>query len=154
MGFLEKLKLLIRERQPVEDLINQVKEVKTGYKTWQFWMTLLPLIGAVAAGLAGVIPASTILIITAAIALITSIYNLWRGAVKSQVSNQKPFFQTTEFWASVAGCFTTAIVTLQGGGINPVWFKTVLGAFAVILGSLGAGQNLAGQTPSPSSQGK
>jgi hypothetical protein len=147
MGLIEKLKLLFKMRQPATDLITEIKDVKSGWKTWQFWITLLGTLSALATACSGLLPLSTVLIITTVIALITAVYNVWRGAVKSQTPGQKPFFQSSEFWVSVVSCASTAIVTLQTGGVNPKWFETAIAAITVILGSLGAGQNLAGQQP-------
>jgi hypothetical protein len=148
MGLIEKIKLLFKVRQPATDLITEVKEIRTGWKTWQFWATFLGTVSALVTTLAGVIPATTAIIITTGIALVVALYNLWRGAEKSQTPGQKPFFLTSEFWVSAVSCVSTAIVTLQAGGVNPKWFETAVAAIAVILGSLGAGQNLAGQQPS------
>lgn len=148
MGFIEKLKLLFKIRKPASDLIDQVKEAKSGWKTWQFWITTLGLLSAVVTAASGLIPMSYVIAITTAIALITALYNVWRGAEKAQQPGQKPFFQTSEFWVSILACLATALMRLKSGGIDPKWSETAMSAITVILGSLGAGQNLAGQQPS------
>lgn len=144
MGLIEKLKLLIKARQPITDIITELKTVKSGWKTISFWVSVLASLLALVAALQGVIPGSVALVITTGITLI---YNILRGAIKSQVSGQSPFFQTSEFWLSLLTGISTAIVALQTGGINPAWFKEALLAISVIGGSLAAGQNLAGQQP-------
>lgn len=149
MGLVEKIKLLFKARQPVTDLITELKGIKTGFATWQFWITFGSSIIALIAALGNIIPLSVATAITVGITVMTSLYDVYRGALKSQVPGQKPFFQTSEFYASIAAVFSTAIVSLQAGGINPAIFKTALTAIGVILTSLGAGQNLAGQQPSP-----
>lgn len=148
MGFIEKLKLLFKARKPVTDIINEVKQVKSGYKTIQFWVTVLgsgvSLIGA----LNGFIPASVALI--ASTALVT-FYNILRGATKADIPGTKPILQTTEFWVSVLSQLAAAIVALQSGGINPAWFAT---ASMIISAAMAAGQNLAGQQPTDNAGGK
>lgn len=144
MGLLEKLKLLFKARQPITDIITELKGVKSGWKTAAFWMAVLLSLVSLVGALQGLIPVTAALIATTAITLI---YNILRGAIKSQIPGQKPFFQTSEFWLSVLGSVSAAIVVLQTGGINPAWFKEALGAIGIILTSLGASQNLSGQQP-------
>lgn len=147
MGLLEKLKLLFKARQPITDIITEIKGLKTGWKTWQFWTALLASFSTLIAALGGFLPATTILIATTAIALFISIYNLWRGAMKSQIPGQTPFLQTSEFWLSLVGCVPPALVALKTGGVDPKWLEMALSAMGTILVSLGAGQNLSGQQP-------
>lgn len=144
MGLIEKLKLLFKARQPITDIITELKSVKAGYKTAAFWISVLLSLISLAGALQGVIPVTIALIATT---VITLAYNILRGAIKSQVPGQPPFFQTSEFWLSVLGSVSAAIVALQAGGVNPAWFKEALGAIGIILTSLGASQNLAGQQP-------
>lgn len=144
MGLIEKLKLLFKARQPITDIITELKGVKSGWKTGAFWVSVLLSLTALVGALQGVIPVTAALIATT---MITLIYNILRGAIKSQVPGQKPFFQTSEFWLSVLGSVSAAIVALQAGGVNPAWFKEALGAIGIILTSLGASQNISGQQP-------
>lgn len=51
MGLLDKLKLLFRARQPLTDIINQAKTIKTGFKTWQFWASVALSLGGLVAAL-------------------------------------------------------------------------------------------------------
>jgi hypothetical protein len=146
MGLIEKIKLLFKARQPVTDIINQVKEVKAGWKTLPFWITLLGSAGALVAALQGFIPATAALVATT---VLTGFYNILRGATKTDVASTKPVLQTTEFWLGVLGTIGSAIVSLQAGGINPAWFAT---ASTVIGAAMAAGQNLAAQTPSTPAQ--
>lgn len=146
MGLIEKLKLLFKARQPLTDIITEVKEIKAGYKTLPFWITLLGTLLTLVAALQGVIPASAALVVTT---ILTFLYNVLRGATKANVPGQKPVLQTTEFWIGVLGFLSTAITTLQSGGVNPAWMTT---AMAVIGMAMAAAQNLAGQQPTPAAK--
>ncbi len=130
MGFIEKLKLLLKVRQPVTDLINEVKSIKAGYKTIPFWITVI----------------GTVLSVIVATVL-TAFYNILRGATKTDVTDVKPIFQTTEFWMGVFAELQNAILALQAGGINPKW----LALSALVIGAaMSCGQNLASQSPNVS----
>lgn len=141
MGLIEKLKLLFKVRKPATDIINQVANVKSGWKTWQFWATFVGSLGALAASLKGIIPLEGSLITTTAL---TFLYNVLRGATKADVVGVKPLLQTSEFWISILGYAQTALLALQTGGIDPKW---VMASSAFITAALGMGQNLAGQQP-------
>ncbi len=142
MGLIEKLKLLFKVRQPATDLINEVKEIKTGYKTIQFWVTVIGTIGSVATAMTGLIPATAALVISTSL---TCFYNILRGATKSQSQTTKPILQTTEFWMSMLTELSNTLITFQNGAINPPWFAT---AQATIAAFMAFGQNLASQAPS------
>ncbi len=143
MGLIEKLKLLFKARQPATDIINEVKTLKSGWKSWQAWATIFGSLLSLAAVFEGVLPKSTALIIVVAL---TFLYNIFRGAAKADVPSQKPFFKTSEWWITVGTYAMTAITMLQTGGVNPNWLATA----GIVLGmAMGAGQNLAGQQPTP-----
>ena len=141
MGFIEKLKLLFKARQPATDLINEIKDIKAGWKTLPFWVTVLGTLIALVAAAQGVIPATASLVI---ITVLTAFYNILRGATKANTPGVKPVLQTTEFWLGVLSQISNAILALKGGGINPEWFTT---AEAIIGAAMAAGQNLAAQQP-------
>jgi hypothetical protein len=142
MGLIEKLKLLFKARQPVTDIINQVKEAKSGWKTWQFWATLVGSLGGLIVALKGFIPLEWSLILTTAL---TFLYNVLRGATKADVTGVKPLLQSSEFWISLLGYAQNALLALQTGGIDPKW---VMESSAFITAGLGMAQNLAAQQPS------
>ena len=146
MGLIEKLKLLFKARQPLTDIITEVKGIKAGYKTVPFWVTLLGTLLALVGALQGVIPATAALVVTTTL---TFAYNVLRGATKANVPGQKPVLKTTEFWIGVLGFLTTAITSLQAGGINPAWMTT---AMSIIGMAMAAAQNLSGQQPTPPAQ--
>jgi hypothetical protein len=142
MGFIEKLKLLFRARQPLTDLIVEVKQAKAGWKTLVFWVSVTATLGGLVAALQGIIPPSAELIGTTVIA---AFYNILRGATKANNPEIKPLFQTSEFYLSVLTEISNAFVALKAGGINPTWMATAL---SVVGAAMAAGQNIAGQAPS------
>lgn len=143
MGLIEKLKLLLKVRQPATDLINEVKDIKSGWQTIPFWVTLLGTLISAVGALTGVIPATAALIIGTGL---TAVYNVLRGAVKAESPTTKPILQTTEFWLSLGTELSNALVTFQNGAINPPWFAT---AQALIGACMAFGQNLAAQPTTP-----
>jgi len=143
MGFIEKLKLLFKVRKPATDLINEVRQVKSGWKTIPFWVSVLGTLLAVVASLKGLIPATSALVITT---VLTMFYQILRGATKADLTSTKPVFQTSEFWLGVLSQIANALTALKTGGINPTWLATASGLVAA---AMAAGQNLAGQQPSP-----
>lgn len=143
MGFIEKLKLLFKARKPITDIIHQVDTVKSGWKTLPFWITFVGTLISLAAALEGAIPKVTALII---MAVLTFFYNVLRGATKASLTEQKPVFQTSEFWIGVIGSLSACLTSIQSGGVNPIWLTTALGMIGV---GMTAAQNLAGQSPTP-----
>jgi hypothetical protein len=141
MGLLEKLKLLLKARQPLTDIINEAKTVKSGWKTWQFWASVAGSLGGLVASLNGIIPLETSLVITTAL---TFLYNVLRGATKADTIGVKPLLQSSEFWLSILGYAQNALLALQTGGIDPKW---VMESSAFITAGLGMAQNLAAQQP-------
>lgn len=81
MNLFQKLRLLFKVKEPVEKLIKEVSNVKDGYKTTEFWLTLLSTLTTIAGALNGVIDPKTAAIISAAL---TGVYNLVRGIVKAK----------------------------------------------------------------------
>lgn len=141
MGLIEKIKLLFKARQPAIDIINEVKGVKSGWKTIPFWITLLGSAIALVAALKGFIPLEASLVSTTAL---TFLYNVLRGATKADVPGTKPILQTSEFWLGVLAQLSNAFLALQTGGISPEWIVTASGVVSL---AMGAAQNLAGQQP-------
>ena len=146
MGLIDKLKLLFRARQPVTDLIQEVKNAKAGWKTWTFWLSVLATVGELIAALQGIIPVTAELIASTAI---TAIYNILRGATKASVPGTKPVLQTSEFWLGALTEISNAFVSLKTGGVNPTWMTTANG---VVAAAMVFAQNLAGQQPNQPAQ--
>jgi len=139
MQLLEKLKLLFKIRRPVGELFDQIKDIKRGYKTIAFWVTLIGSILSTAAALTGVIPAPVQLVVTT---VLTAFYNILRGAQKMEETAVRGTFRSTEVWLTALGEIQKGIVATQAGGINPEWLAT---ASTIVGMSLAAGQNLAAQ---------
>lgn len=137
MKMFAKLKLLFAIRKPLSDLAENVKTVKSGWKTLAFWVTLLGSLGSTAAALNGVIPPQVQLIVTTAL---TTLYNVLRGLQKAEEPEVKGTFRTSELYLSALGEVQKGLVAIQAGGINPEW---VSASAIVVAAALGAGQNLA-----------
>jgi len=142
---IEKMKLLFAIKKPAGEVIDAYKEAKSSKKWFHFAVVLVGTLGSTAAALTGVIPAQAQLIATTAL---QSIYNILRGADKSDTSEVKGVFRTTEFWLSALTEIQKSIVALQVGGINPEWLATTS---AIVGTTLAAGQNLAARTPTSKS---
>lgn len=141
MGLLSKIKLLFVFRKPATDLINEVSQVKSGYKTVAFWVAVVGTLGSAVAAGTGIIPATYALI---AGTVLTVLYNILRGATKADQVGVKPILQSTEFWMGVLTAISNGLLALKTGGIDPQWLTT---AQTAIGAAMAAGQNLAGQQP-------
>lgn len=69
MGFIAKLKLLIRTAKPVGKFINEVKGAKLKWKTIPFWVSVLGSGIALVGSLQGVIPVTVSVVITGVITM-------------------------------------------------------------------------------------
>lgn len=141
MSLVDKIKLIFSARQPATELFNEVKEIKSGWKTLGFWVTVLATLGSLAAAIAGFLPAATALIITTAI---TVLYNIGRAIQNADSQGVQPVIQSTRFWVGILGIVSTGIVSLQTGGINPQWLVT---ASAIIAAVMAAAQSVGAQQP-------
>lgn len=152
MTLIEKIKLLFKVKQPLTDIVTQVKEVKKGYKTTGFWLTLIGGFLSLVGSFAGFIPANVALIITT---VLTMFYNIIRALQNTNVPGVEPLFQSTRFWVGIMGIISNAIVALQQGGVNPEWFvmlNTILAAVMAGAQNLGAQQPIASGAVEPTSK--
>lgn len=127
MGIIAKIKALWAARK----VVNQMGDIKRGWKTWGFWVTLLGNVGALVVAIKGVIPATLALIIMTSV---TGLYTVVRGWQKIDEENVKPIYQTTEFWMTLGAEASKAFVALQQGGVNPAWMATASALLAALLG--------------------
>jgi hypothetical protein len=141
MGLIEKLKLLIKIKKPVGEIVDAAKKAKETKKWLQFTVTLLGTLASTAAALTGVIPPQAQLIATT---VLQALYNILRGAEKAESSDVKGTLRTTEFWMSGLTEVQKGLVSVQMGGINPEWMAT---STALIGAALAFGQNLASRIP-------
>jgi hypothetical protein len=141
MSLVEKIKLLFALRKPAGELAKEVKELKTGWKTASFWVSILGTIGTITALVVGYIPATTALIATTAI---TVLYNLARAIENAQMAGTTPWWQTTRFWVGVLGIVSAGLAALQQGGINPAWIE---GSISFIAAVMAAAQSVGAQQP-------
>lgn len=137
MGLIEKLKLLVKVRKPVGDVIEAAQTAKKTKKWFSFAITLIGTIGTTAGALAGVIPPQAQLIVTS---VFQAIYNVLRGLEKAEGPEIKGTLRTTEFWMSGLTEAQKMFVALNTGGIDPVWMPTMT---ALVGAALSFGQNLA-----------
>ena len=143
MSLIDKIKLLFKVRQPVTELINEGKQISTGYKTLAFWATVLITIGSAITALAGIIPAVPALIAGTAVTLV---YNIIRAFQNADTVGVTPVFQSTRFWTGILSIVSMAIVSLQTGGINPAWLASLSGLIGTVMAMA---QNLGAQQPDP-----
>lgn len=80
MGLIGNIKVLFKLRKPVNNLIKEVKNVKPGYKTTEFWLTVLSNLITIAGALQGVIDGKTAAVV---LAVLNGLYNLVRGLAKA-----------------------------------------------------------------------
>lgn len=80
MNLIEQIKVLFRIRKPATDLLMEVKMVKSGWKTSEFWMTVVTQILAVVGALNGVIDPKTAATVVAAL---NAVYAVLRTLAKA-----------------------------------------------------------------------
>lgn len=143
MSLIEKLKLLFKIRKPAGELLDQVKEVKRGWKTLSFWVTLLGSLASTASALSGIIPPQAQLIATT---VLSAFYNMLRGLQKAEESTVRGVARSTEVWMGIFAEVQKGIVALNTGGINPEWMTTMS---TINMMAMAAGQQLASLQPKP-----
>lgn len=140
MNLIDKIKLLFSIRQPVTDLVGEVKQAKSGWNTLPFWLSVLTTLGTLAAALTGYLAAPTALIITTSI---TVLYNILRAIQNAGQPGIQPLMLSTRFWTGILGILAAGITSLQAGGVNPTWLVTASGVIAAVMSgaqSIGAVQ--------------
>jgi hypothetical protein len=138
MGLLTKLKAVWTARK----VVNQMGEIKRGWKTLSFWVVLVTNLLALIAALKGLLPAGLALILLTAV---TAVYNILRGAQKSHEEGMRSWFKTTEFWMGVGTEISKAFVALQAEGINPAWMGTTS---TILAGVMTISRDLSAKSPS------
>jgi hypothetical protein len=81
MNIFSKLKLLWKVKEPAEHIIEEVSNVKAGWKTSEFWLTILSNLITIAGALQGVIDPKTAAVVLAAL---NGVYTTVRGIVKAK----------------------------------------------------------------------
>jgi hypothetical protein len=143
MSLIEKIKLLFAAKAPVTDLISKAKELKTGWKTLGFWVSVVATLATLATAVAGFLPANIALIVTVAI---TFIYQTLRAVENTQMASTAPLLLSTRFWSGILAIAATALTSLKAGGISPHWVEAALTLIGIIM--TGA-QNVGGQLVPP-----
>lgn len=137
MNVFQKLRALWEARK----VVSQMGEIKRGWKTLSFWITLLGNLLTLAGVLKGIIPALTALVV---MTVLTAFYNILRGAQKSEEEGVRSWWKTTEFWMGVGTEISKAFIALQGGGISPAWMATLS---TVLAGSMTIARDLSHKEP-------
>lgn len=141
MTLIEKIKVLLSIRKPAVELVGELKDIKRGWKTFPFWLSILSGLGTIAAALVGYIPATTGILITIGIALL---YNIIRSLQKAAVNGIRPALHSTEFWIGVGASLSSALIALQSAGIQWPWVGT---AAAVLVAVMGGSQIIGASSP-------
>ena len=81
MNPFQEIKLWLKLRKPVNKLLTEVKGMKSGYKTTEFWMSVTAQLLAVAGALGGVLDPKTAAIV---VAVLNAIYAILRTVAKAQ----------------------------------------------------------------------
>lgn len=140
MNLIQKIKLLFAVKKPATELVEKVKEIKKGYKTLGFWISVFASIVSVATAIQGFIPASTALIIVVAANVL---YNMLRAFQNSEVTGVEPVLTSTRFWVGILGLVSAGLIQLQAGGVNPEWVTvslSIIGAIMTAAQAVGAQQ--------------
>lgn len=141
MSLLDKIKLLVKVKDPAIQLISQIGGVGRGYKTFTFWFTVVGSLLALVGVLTGFLPGIVGLCITTGL---TVIYNILRGLEKADQEGIRPVLKSTEFWVGFLNSIGNGIMALQTGGINAEWLTA---AQSIIAAAIGMAQNLASHQP-------
>jgi len=138
MNIIEKVKLFIKVKKPATDLIKEMKEVKTGWKTIGWWISISATLGTIVTTLAGYLPAEVGLVATVAI---TALYQSVRAIENTKMVGTAPLLLSTRFWSGIMSALGTALVSLKSGGIDPAWVEaglTVIGLVTTASQNIGA----------------
>ena len=116
-------------------------EIKRGWKTVSFWVTLLGNVASLLAAMKGILPTNVALICGVAL---TAFYNILRGAQKSEEMGIREWWKTSEFWLSAGTMASTSLVSLQQGGVNDPWVMT---ANSILAGVMTVARDLSNKQP-------
>jgi hypothetical protein len=111
-------------------VVKDMGDIKRGWKTLNFWLTLVGNVIALSAAIKGFIPAVAALVV---MTLLTALYNILRGAQKSQETGVRAFWKTSEFWLAVGAEISKAVLAVQQGGVNPAWLASLSTFMAAIM---------------------
>ena len=80
MHFITKIKLLFKLRKPAENLMTEVSKMKSGWKTSEFWLTIISNLVTIAGALQGIIDPKTAAIV---LAVLNGLYTTLRTVAKA-----------------------------------------------------------------------
>lgn len=140
MTLLEKIKLLMKIRKPVGQLVEEIEKSRDKYKTVQFWMSIVLIVSSIVASANGLIPPKIALILTITLG---SIYNALRAMKNTQIEGVTPLLRSTRFWVGFASIVSAWLIALQDGGISSDSLKTaitIMGGVMTICQAIGLKQ--------------
>src|SRR3990167_9367944 len=141
MGLWGKIKLLFSINKNWKVILEEVEEVrmaktKNGFKSTEFWMTLLASGGAVLAASQGILPP---LYAAVAVSASTVAYTLSRGLVKKTdpIGGEKSGYKTSEFYIGLLAA--AGALLASAGGVLPPQFSALIVTASRIAYSLSRG---------------
>lgn len=87
MGFIAKVKLLFKVKKPLGKIIEEATKVKSGYKTSEFWLTIISNLITIAGALNGILDPKTAAIV---LAILNGMYTTLRTIAKSGTATEEP----------------------------------------------------------------
>lgn len=142
MNIFSKLTTLFKGKELAEKTLEDAKDIKRGWKTPAFWITLFGNLSALAAATQGLMDPKVALMVTTGL---TAGYNILRGMAKSNEDGVRGWHISTEVWIGIGAILEAAIMTLQQGGIDYKWLTT---AGIVLAGVMKIARDLSVQQPS------
>lgn len=80
MTLIQKVKLALKLRRPINKMVTEVEQMKSGYKTTEFWLTVISNLITIAGALQGVIDAKTAAVM---LAVLNGVYSVLRTVAKA-----------------------------------------------------------------------
>lgn len=146
MSLVEKIKLLFAIKKPAADLVGQVKEIKRGYKTLAFWISLFATLTTISGVLTAHISGITALLVFTSIGVV---YNVLRAFKKADEAGIRSPWVSTEFWMGLITIVGNGFVALQNGGYMAPW---VITGSAIVTAFMSVSQNVGAAQPEHASQ--
>lgn len=115
-----------------------MQKPKPGWKTSEFWLSLLVVVlgAGVASGKVG--DTGTIAkVVALGVSVLGALnYTFVRSSIKRREGSDKPGWRTTEFWLSLAA-IVVSMVTASGLAVDGSTLATIVGLAASVLGAMG-----------------
>lgn len=146
MNLIQKLKAVMLAKGPAQQIVGELREIKRGWKTPHFWVTLLGLGISLAGSLQGFLTPPQALILNTALG---TIFNIFRGAEKADEPGIRPWYQSTEVLIGALGQVNNGVIALQSGGISAPELTTAVSVLAIAMKIARDLSNLQPTIPNP-----